>query len=409
MNRIWVWMMFLMMTMLFAACGSVNIDTIHPMVQATEVGQKKKIVILPFADHTPADSPVAYWKRNMVIMESLQDEILRFGYIPAINEDVISYLSEKNIIPQRTVSMKTSSANMVLESELGKDWSETMKQEIAKVLIQNIARQSHQTASQDLLSQSNSIALNHQTIQDIGTKFNADYILRGRIMLYDKGQEDSFNPLQTGLLPFFFNVGSRTLFGVAQSDTYELIDKMAIGGLLGAAIAQDNWPLDDTESTLTGHPRFGGSIITEATNQNFNTAIWGLAGSGLAYLSHKGGRVDNAVVQLRMVVQDTKTGEIVWTNRAEVKTMSQSAFNKQSADVLMAQAIQQVCGRLFDNFVASDTNRRVVRVNDDGTLYVTPAGGLNAHHDPLSPIHIDSPKETEQNRQKISPCAEVIN
>ena len=109
MKQIWVWMILFLMTSFLAACGSVNVDSIHPMVQATEVGQEKKIVILPFADYTPADSPAGYWRRNMLIMESLQDEMSRFGYVPAISEDVISYLSEKNIIKQNTISQKTSS------------------------------------------------------------------------------------------------------------------------------------------------------------------------------------------------------------------------------------------------------------------------------------------------------------
>ncbi len=55
------------------------------------------MVILPFADYTPADSPNDYWRRNIEIMEALQDEMLRFGYRPAISEDVFSYLSEKKL------------------------------------------------------------------------------------------------------------------------------------------------------------------------------------------------------------------------------------------------------------------------------------------------------------------------
>jgi hypothetical protein len=401
MKKMWAWVMILSAGLLFGGCGTVSVDSIHPVVNETSVGKQKKMVILPFADYTPADSPDAYWQRNIRIMESLQDEMLRFGYRPAISEDVFSYLSEKKIIHPQAAPQTTSAANEVLRAELAKDWSDTMKTEIAKNLIKNMNSQ-RQTVSSDPNEQYRSIALDHTAIRDIGTAFNADYVVRGRIIVFKNGREDSFNPLQTGVLPFFFNMGSRTLFGIAESDNYEMIDKMAIGGLLGAVTASDTWPIDDTETTLAaGHPRFGGGLITEATSSELNAAIWGAAGAGLAYLAHNGGRVDNAVVQLRMIVQETGNGEIVWTNRAEVKTATQSAFNKLDIDALTAQAIQQVCSRLFDNFVASDTDRRVVRINNDGTFYVTPAGGIHARHRPLDPIQIDSPAANAEKRKQL--------
>lgn len=391
---------------LFTACGTATVDSIHPVVRTANLGNEKTIVILPFADYTPADSPVGYWRRNMLIMEALQDEILRFGYAPAVNEDVIAYLSQKKIINQNTVP-RLSSANTVLQAELAKDWSDIMKSEIAKVLHGNLKKEKLET-SHDPDAQYKSIALDHNAIQEIGMAFNADYVIRGRIMVFKNGREDSFNPLQTGVLPFFFNTGSRALFGIAESENYEMIDKMAIGGILGAALSMNDWPVDsDTSTTLAGgHPRFGGGLMTETSYSDWNTAIWGVAGAGLAHLAHNGGRVDNAIVQLRMIVQNTRNGEIVWTNRAEVKTMTQSAFNKKDSDTLMARAIQQVCERLFDNFVASDSDRRIVRMYDDGTFYVTPAGGLKAHSNPLDPIHIPSPAAVSEDRMTFTPLSE---
>jgi hypothetical protein len=222
-------------------------------------------------------------------------------------------------------------------------------------------------------------------------------------MVFKTGTEDSFNPLQTGVLPFFFNTGSRALFGIAKSENYEMIDKMAIGGILGAAIATNDWPVDSdtTTSLAAGHPRLGGGLITETSYSDWNNAIWGVAGAGLAHLAHNGGRVDNAVVQLRMIVQNTQNGEIVWTNRAEVKTMPQSAFNKKDGDTLMAKAIQQVCERLFDNFAASETDRRIVRMYDDGTYYTTPAGGLKALGNPVGPVWVASPATIAGTRRTI--------
>ncbi len=393
---------------LFTACGTATVDSLHPVVRTANLGNEKTIVILPFADYTPADSPVGYWRRNMLIMEALQDEIQRFGYAPAINEDVFAYLSQKKIINQNTVPQKISSANSVLQAELAKDWSDIMKNEIINALKANLENEEVET-SRDPNTQYKSIALDHKAIQEIGMAFNADYVVRGRIIVFKNDREDSFNPLQTGVLPFFFNTGSRALFGIAESDNYEMIDKMAIGGILGAALSMNDWPVDEdtTTSLADGHPRFGGGLTTDTSYSDWNTAIWGVAGAGLAHLAHKGGRVDNAIVQLRMIVQDTRNGEILWTNRAEVKTMTQSAFNKKDGDTLMARAIQQVCQRLFDNFVASDADRRIVRMYDDGTFYVTPAGGLRAHTHPLDPVHVPSPAAVSETRKTFKPISET--
>lgn len=409
MKKIWIFFTIILAASLLPACGTVSVDLLHPVVRTADLGNEKTIVILPFADYTPADSPVGYWRRNMLIMEALQDEILRFGYAPAINEDVFAYLSEKKIINQNTVPRKMSSANSVLQAELAKDWSDIMKQEIAKVLRANLEKEQMEASRDDPDTEYKSIALDHAAIEEIGMAFNADYVVRGRIMVFKNDREDSFNPLQTGVLPFFFNTGSRALFGIAESENYEMIDKMAIGGILGAALSMNDWPVDsDTTTSLSaGHPRFGGGLITETNYSDWNTAIWGVAGAGLAHLAHQGGRVDNAVVQLRMIVQDTRNGEIVWTNRAEVKTMTQSAFNKKDGDTLMAQAIQQVCGRLFDNFVASESERRIVRMYDDGTFYVTPAGGLRAHSNPLDPVHVASPAAVSETRKTFKPISET--
>lgn len=260
-----------------AACGTITVDSLHPVVRSADLGKEKTIVILPFADYTPTDTPAAYWRRNMLIMEALQDEIIRFGYAPAVSEDVIAYLSRRNIIRPDARFEEESTANAVLRAELGKDWSDSMKIEIAKALQSNLTM-ARQTVATNKNEPPKSIALDHSEIQKIGSAFNAHYVVRGRIMVFENGREDSFNPLQTGVLPFFFNFSSRTLFGIAESEKYEMIDKMAIGGLLGAALALDDWPKnDETITTMSeGHPRFEGGFITETVaDTNFNRAVWG--------------------------------------------------------------------------------------------------------------------------------------
>lgn len=103
------------------ACGTTVVDTVHPVVRTSAVGEGKTVVILPFADHTPGDSPYMYWQRNVLINEAIQDDILRYGYVPAPQEDVIDYLFRKNIIQNVNSSKELFGTNALLEGELTKD------------------------------------------------------------------------------------------------------------------------------------------------------------------------------------------------------------------------------------------------------------------------------------------------
>ena len=69
----------------------------------------------------------------------------------------------------------------------------------------------------------------------------------------------------------------------------------------------------------------------------------------------------------------------------------------------MTHAIQQVCERLVDSFAATENNRRIVRINNDGTFYVTPHGGLNKYQaNNMGTIYVDSPATTIRNRTQLN-------
>jgi len=83
------------------------------------------------------------------------------------------------------------------------------------------------------------------------------------------------------------------LFGLAKSENYEMMDKMAIGGILGTAIGHSNknFPFDESvEKEASGHPLFGPTVTSVTDYHALNTALWGVAGAGAAYLAHNGGK-----------------------------------------------------------------------------------------------------------------------
>lgn len=365
---------------LCTACGTTVVENVVPVHRESASGAAQRVVVMPFSDYTTDDSLYDYWFRNVLVNEALSDELIRYGFGSVVYEDVIAYLLEKGFIKEAVQEWPRSVDMEVLERELAKEWSPGMKAELFRALYLNHAQKSAQSSrkGRGYWEDEKRMVLDTKAVREMGRFFAADYVFRGRIVVLKAGQEDSFNPFQTGLLPFLFKVGQRTVFGVAQSDTYELIDKMAIGGLLGAAIAPDNWPLKDDDKKLTGHPRFGGQMVSEEDFAEWNAAIWGATGAGLAFLAHKGGRVDSVVVQLRVIAQDVRTGYIVWSNRAEVKVTPKTFFGDKGLDTLTSEAIRHAAGRLMDNFVASLTGREVIRSRVDGSFYVTAAGGTLA-------------------------------
>ncbi|MEA3486161.1 MAG: hypothetical protein U9R20_00700, partial [Thermodesulfobacteriota bacterium] len=69
------------------ACGHVVKETVIPVPVDQVKPAGKKVVVVPFADYTPRSSQKNYWRRNVLVMEALQDEFARFGLMTAIEED----------------------------------------------------------------------------------------------------------------------------------------------------------------------------------------------------------------------------------------------------------------------------------------------------------------------------------
>jgi len=339
------------------SCSQVVKETVSPVTPRPVSGQFKKIVILPFADYTPASSPYGYLRRNVLVLEALQDEFFQAGFVSEVEEDVTGYLTSEGIIkPCYDVSVETALLQEELENE---DWTEKMRREFEKIIFQN--KMATNKARKLPPDNQKFIALDSQRLMDLGNTFGADYIVRGRIIEFRSGQEDTFNPIKIGLLPFVIKSSQRTIFGVAKSDTYETIDKVAIGGVLGGIYG------NSAESPYT---------IADYTNYNhYNALVWGAVGAGAGYLADKAGKVPRATVQLRVMVQDARTGEIIWLNRAEASTVPFSTYAEHDSDLLFAKSIRQAARSLVDNFVASLITGRVVRIDKQGMTVAPKVSG----------------------------------
>ena len=290
--KCWCHLLLCAFVMLVGGCGSDVKESLKvaPMTKVN-VGDNRTVVILPFADYSYADNLETAYRRNMFVNESIIDHFVRLGFNLPIQEDVFYFLAEQNII---NISSYNPQKTKSLQLEMEKDWSDSMKDVLQGYI--DITQKIDQQSDEGVNSLTH--GLNNQAIVKIGRHFSADYIVRGRIIQYKDRLDPSWAIGKKGVLPFFVG-GTKNL-------------------LLGAATPQQ---YDST-----------GSLDSDWKDiQSF-------------------GDVPQAVVQIRIWVQDAYTGNIVWTNRANVEVSPKSFFADYQYDALFETATEKVVTSLMNDF-----------------------------------------------------------
>ena len=322
------YILYLLTAVLIAGCGQTVVETLYapdpPNPNAPGKGQT--VVVLPFADYTYADSLAGANRRNLAVTEAITDRLVANGFSMAIQEDVFGYLVDEKII---SIVPYDENNTASLSDELNEEWSDVMKNQL-KGYIHDQKMHSGKTVS----GSPGTHALTQNAVTKMGRKFKADYIVRGRLLEFKTREEHSWEPLKKGLLPFTFGLSSQTLNGFARSDTYDDWGHMLLPGTLGAIIGYNS-------DTLGLDHNVGGGLV------------WGAVGAGIGHMAKNGGQVDQAVVQMRIWVQEAATGNLVWTNRVDVKVSPESIYADRQYDMLFDKAIHKGVDVLIDNFVAT--------------------------------------------------------
>ena len=84
-----------------------------------------------------------------------------------------------------------------------------------------------------------------------------------------------------------------------------------------------------------------------------NTIVWGAIGAGLGNMAHNTGNIPQAVVQLRIWVQDAYNGNVVWTNRVDVKVSPQTVLADYQYDALFEAATEKAVSALINDFTTT--------------------------------------------------------
>jgi len=309
------------LTMLVAGCGQVVSErlAVSASTPPATCPTGKKIVVLPLADYSYAEDSEAAVRRNLLIMENITDQLTANGFRMPVEEDLLKYLAEKNIIHLSTVKPDKNDSTRYLQSELDNARSTAMKEEISRVIA---AEKSKNNSAAGAIT-----ALDQETLATIANDLKANVILRGRIVKYALETENSWRPLKRGLLPVIITGTNRMLFGVTNSEAYDTLNDMSVGGAIGAPIGSN----------------------TDATT---STSTYSAAGAAVGYLTAQGGKANQATVQLRLWAQNPNNGEVIWNNRVEVKVKPRTIFADTSPDALFNTAVRKAVGALVDDFVA---------------------------------------------------------
>jgi hypothetical protein len=322
-------------------CGQKVVETlkVSEPVGPNAPGAGRSIVVLPFADYTFSDNLASAHRRNLQVTESVTDRLIANGFAMPIQEDVVRYMINQNLISLVAYEESHSSS---LTNELSGEWSNEMKTEIRRYIVeQQVSRDNR------LVSSPGTHGLSENTVRKIGRRFNADYIVRGRLLEYKTREDPSWAPWRKGVLPFVVGGTSQVVYGFAESDQYDRWNQTTVGAGYGALIgSSDNtiWPFENDGS---------GNTILGMSSSASNAIFWGFAGGWLGELSTHSGRLDQAVVQMRIWVQEASSGNVVWTNRVRVQVSPQTVFSDSQYDVLFDQAIEKGVTALIDSFVTS--------------------------------------------------------
>jgi hypothetical protein len=328
-----------LLALLLGGCGTTVKESLKVQPAAkSDKGADKTIVILPFADYSYADNLDTAYQRNLYITENLTDNLVSNSFHLPVQEDVFLYLVNQNII--NVVAYEKKKTGM-LEDELDDEWSDNMKAQIQRYIDLTKSRNNNMP----VLESPGTHGLTQQEVVKIGRHFSADYIVRGRIIQYKERQDPSWAPWKKGVIGFVTGVTNKIAFGQASSDQYDKWGNMAAGAAYGALIGDKvHWPYTgEADQTILGVS--GGSMG--------NALIWGAVGAGLGNMAHNTGKIPQAVVQLRVWVQDAYNGDVVWTNRVDVKVSPESVLADYQYDALFEGATEKAVSTLIDNFTTT--------------------------------------------------------
>ena len=115
--------------------------------------------------------------------------------------------------------------------------------------------------------------LNKMSVSKLGRRFNADYVVRGRIIEYNLQKEHTWALKKKGVLPFIMGGTTQAAFGFAETKDYDNLNNIALWGLAGAIIGYNaDTPFNPETTTVTPTSTVSSG---DSDAEFWNTVTWG--------------------------------------------------------------------------------------------------------------------------------------
>jgi len=342
---------FLLVLLFFLASGCAQKVTIdHGPVSTGFSAQKipSKVLILPLSWYEKEDSFHKWFKTNVLYFEGIADGFAKQGIAPIPFEESFWLCVKKGFIRVSYERPKIPSGiKEILNDPLV---SANMKQEIAK-LIPNIK-------GRFSFNQSQLLRLTEDDIWQLGALTGARYVVRGQIVEFLVRSEDTLDPFKIGFLSFPVRFSSRTLYGRGKNEKWTLLQEVSVGLGVGALLgfeAKDPVEPRRKETIYTlSTPQLSYTVTKfkrGAEDYDIGNAIfWGLVGSGLATLSHYGGRSPEVVLGLALYIYDTNSKSLLYYNRVRLRVAPETIWASAHIEDLIFKGMLEATNLLTTQF-----------------------------------------------------------
>ncbi len=280
------------------------------LARSMETGRPKAL-LLPFADYSSKDSPGRHTRCHAILQAELLKSLESAGIEPvAYGRPVNDQLIRAGVILDAAPILRKESPRtsvLLFEAEKG-EWSPKMSERIGALIHQNLI------GTQTLYGKVNSTALDRQTLQDLATLFEADYIIRGRMTVYQSGSKWADFSQPEGVLAFYFTSRRENtpFMGISSLEAYEWFGNGPNIPLPASIRSEENQPFKKHNQKIT------------------------------------------PIVRVDLFIQDAVNGDVVYTASAETRTRQAYSLSQHTRsepythiDRAIAEAVEHAVDPLF--------------------------------------------------------------
>lgn len=349
-----------------------------PAENTIYLSEIRTVAVFPFADYSHQQDMLGIdtWGGNIKIQEEITDQLLKHGLSVVVQEDINTLLVDHDII-RPIDDDKYLIHGTVHDRDEPHTWIATPEHELANYthsadmtmeIMDIIARKNRSKKprpSKSPVLQGASVGLSREKVVELADILSADLIIRGRIIDYGYRDVGTMNPLYRGVVPVVIDSVRDLLFGATGGYGYEEglnddIENMLIGSALGYMIG--NNVIDRSTSTHSSVSRglVSRRVSRSDVDHDDNAVEGAIIGGAAGWLAsqHPKKAKRSAVVQVRVYAQDGETGEVLWSNRAEIEYTPKSnfAYAETHPKKMFDTAVKEGVKTLMDSFFAETEN-----------------------------------------------------